>query len=216
MLDVGTGTGILARALVAAGAEVVGSDVDDGMAAVARRSGMTVHVGSFESLDLDATFDRISVAQAWHWIEPGAGLAAVRRLLAPGGQLWLLWNVGDLEPHVKTAVDAVYARFAADRGSQVDGGGISRGVSERAADRAERFFGDLPGASVHTLEVPWRAEHTTASWVRLVATFSDHVTQPDDVRVPLLAALAEAVDAAGGRVTIEYTTRVVAVAGLAG
>ena len=211
VFDVGTGTGILARALVAAGAQVTGSDVDEGMAAVARRSGLTVHVGPFERLDLSERFDRITVGQAWHWIEPAAGLAAVRRLLAPGGQLWLLWNVGEPDPAVKAAVDEVYARFATDTRS----GAISRGVSQRSSEAAEAFLREQ-GVAVRTRAVPWRAELPTERWIRLVATFSDHATLAPEVRAPLLAALAEAVDAHGGVVGIDYTTRIVVGSDLTG
>lgn len=210
VLDVGTGTGIFARALEAAGAAVVGAEFDPEMATVARRSGLTVHVGRFEDLDLPERFDRITVAQAWHWIDPAAGVAVVRRLLAPGGQLWLLWNVADLDPTVEAATDAVYARF-----TTVTRGGISRGVTAPAAAAAQEFFDAVPGARVRSLEVPWRSEQTAQEWVRMVATFSDHLTLPPDVRTPLLAALAEAVDAIGGVVTLDYTTRAVVVAGLA-
>ncbi|MHA3704952.1 class I SAM-dependent methyltransferase [Jatrophihabitans sp. YIM 134969] len=211
VLDVGTGTGILARALTAAGARVTGSDVDEDMAAVARRSGLTVHVGPFERLHLSQRFDRITVGQAWHWIEPEAGLVAARRLLAPGGQLWLLWNVGEPDPAVKAVIDEVYARFATD--TQPDA--VSRGVSGRSAEAAEQFLRDR-GATVRTRAVPWRAELSTERWIRMVSTFSDHATLAPEVRGPLLATLAEAIDAHGGVVGIDYTTRVVVGSGLLG
>src|SRR5690349_20105839 len=47
-LDVGTGTGIAARQLQAAGRQVLGIEVDDRMAAQARARGLTVEVAKFE------------------------------------------------------------------------------------------------------------------------------------------------------------------------
>ena len=50
-LDVGIGTGIAARQFRKAGCRVLGVDVDDRMAEVARRSGFEVEVSSFEAWD---------------------------------------------------------------------------------------------------------------------------------------------------------------------
>jgi ubiquinone/menaquinone biosynthesis C-methylase UbiE len=51
ILDVGCGTGIAARQFQAAGCSVLGVDVDERMAELAGRSGITVEVAAFESWD---------------------------------------------------------------------------------------------------------------------------------------------------------------------
>ena len=48
-LDVGCGTGKVAVSLLERGLSVLGIEPDDRMASVARRHGVTVEVGSFES-----------------------------------------------------------------------------------------------------------------------------------------------------------------------
>src|SRR6478609_8329244 len=60
VLDVGVGTGILARQLRAAGCSVLGVDVDDRMAAFARSTGIAVETAKFEDWDAAGrTFDLV-------------------------------------------------------------------------------------------------------------------------------------------------------------
>src|SRR3954452_16372868 len=62
-LDVGTGTGIAARQLRAAGCHVLGIEVDDRMAARARAHGLDVEVAKFEDWDTGGRrFDAIVAA----------------------------------------------------------------------------------------------------------------------------------------------------------
>jgi SAM-dependent methyltransferase len=74
VLDVGCGTGKASRQLTASGLDVLGVEIDAGMAAVARRSGVEVEVASFELWDeRGRTFDLIVSGQAWHWVDPAVG-----------------------------------------------------------------------------------------------------------------------------------------------
>src|SRR5690242_11829291 len=75
-LDVGCGTGISSRQFQAAGCTVLGVDVDDRMAEWARRRGLDVEVGAFETWDpAGRTFDAVVAGQTWHWVDPVAGAA---------------------------------------------------------------------------------------------------------------------------------------------
>src|SRR5690348_16068251 len=83
-LDVGIGTGIAARQLRAAGCEVLGVEVDDRMAAQARRSGLAVEVAKFEDWDpAGRRFDALVAAMTWHWIDPVAGARKAAEVLEP-------------------------------------------------------------------------------------------------------------------------------------
>mgnify|MGYP004495330689 CR=1 FL=1 len=78
VLDVGCGTGIAARQFQAAGCRVLGVDPDARMAEQARRHGVEVEVATFEAWDpAGRTFDAVVAGQAWHWVDPVAGLACV-------------------------------------------------------------------------------------------------------------------------------------------
>jgi 2-polyprenyl-3-methyl-5-hydroxy-6-metoxy-1,4-benzoquinol methylase len=76
VLDVGCGTGKAAVALARRGLSVLGVELDERMADVARGHGISVEVAAFETWD-DAgrRFDLITCAGAWHWIDHGPGVS---------------------------------------------------------------------------------------------------------------------------------------------
>ena len=52
--------------------------------------------GTAEEIPLpDASVDAITVAQAWHWVDPARATAEAARVLRPGGTLGLIWNRRD-------------------------------------------------------------------------------------------------------------------------
>ena len=74
VLDVGCGTGIVAALLAARGRDVLGVEVDERMAALARAKGIEVEVAAFEGWDdRGRRFGLLTCGQAWHWIDPQAG-----------------------------------------------------------------------------------------------------------------------------------------------
>ena len=71
VLDVGCGTGKVARALTDRGVDVLGVEPDERMARVARRHGIPVELASFETWDpAGRTFDLLTAGHAWHWVDP--------------------------------------------------------------------------------------------------------------------------------------------------
>ena len=93
VLDVGVGTGIVARQLQTAGCSVLGVDVDARMAASARRRGVEVEVAPFETWDpAGRVFDAVVAGQTWHWVDPVAGTAKAAQVLRPRGRLAVFWN----------------------------------------------------------------------------------------------------------------------------
>lgn len=137
ILDVGSGTGILASQLRSAGAKILAVEPDDEMAAVTRAKGLDVEVSAFEKWDPQGrTFDLVSFGQSFHWVDPAVALPTIRTVLRPGGILALAWN--DIEPisELKTRLDAVIARFHADGRTASLGSRASRGTEASQEARA--------------------------------------------------------------------------------
>lgn len=94
ILDLGTGTGTLARGFARRGAEAVGLDISPELIAQARALGESEDVrveyvlGKAESTPFPAaSFDVVAAGQCWHWFDGQAAAAECRRLLRPGGTL---------------------------------------------------------------------------------------------------------------------------------
>jgi len=92
-LDIGTGTGLFARAIAARGAQVTGLDpsaslLDEARAANGPDQSIRYVEGSAEATGLPAvSFDIVSAATCWHWFDRDAASREVARLLKPDGVL---------------------------------------------------------------------------------------------------------------------------------
>lgn len=94
LVDVGTGTGVLAREFARRGLHVSGVDVAQGQIAMAQA------LAKDERLDIDfgvapaehtglpsQSFDILTASQCWIYFEPEAIRAEIQRLLVPGGRV---------------------------------------------------------------------------------------------------------------------------------
>jgi SAM-dependent methyltransferase len=97
LLDVGTGTGALARVLAARGARVTALDpsqtlLDEAMRLAAEEGVSLVPVlGTAEATGLpDSAFDAVTAGQCWHWLDGEAAARELSRVLVPGGALAIL------------------------------------------------------------------------------------------------------------------------------
>ncbi|SMC16420.1 Methyltransferase domain-containing protein [Andreprevotia lacus DSM 23236] len=96
LLDLGTGTGTLARGFAQRGAQVAGLDTSANMLTQARQLDAEVGVavdylqGTAEATGLaDGAFDIISAGQCWHWFRRDEAAHEAWRLLRPGGRIVL-------------------------------------------------------------------------------------------------------------------------------
>jgi ubiquinone/menaquinone biosynthesis C-methylase UbiE len=92
IVDVGTGTGTVARSFAVLGCRVIGIDPSPELLDQARRldveAGASVDycVGTAEATGLpDASVDVLSAGQYWHWFDRQAAEREARRVLRPGG-----------------------------------------------------------------------------------------------------------------------------------
>jgi SAM-dependent methyltransferase len=202
VLDVGCGTGIAAALLAARGCEVLGIEIDERMAAVARTHGLEVEVAQFERWDTRGrSFELLTSAQAWHWIDPLAGAQQAASVLEPDGRIGLFWNFGSPPADVSALLDPIYARHAPG----LEGYSVLLGGSDARAETAIAGIaasGQFAAASPETFA--WSRTHETAAWLELLQTHSDHQTLPPAQRERLLEAVGEAIDSLGGSFELPY------------
>ncbi|MDJ0358105.1 methyltransferase domain-containing protein [Paenarthrobacter sp. PH39-S1] len=98
-LDIGAGTGKFTVRLAERGLTVVALDPSRDMLRQLehRLPGVRTILGAAERIELpDSSMDLVTVAQAWHWIDPLSASAEIARVLRPGGVLGLVWNQLDV------------------------------------------------------------------------------------------------------------------------
>jgi SAM-dependent methyltransferase len=219
LLDAGCGTGIAARLFQAAGCQVLGVEPDPRMAEVARQSGITAEVATFEDWDpAGRAFDTVTAAQAWHWVDPVKGAAKAAAALRPGGRLAVFWNVFEPPDELRSAfADAFnatlpgspaagfWARPALDAYRSSNGGRAADGMRQAGAfSEPEEWL------------TRWERRYTTGEWLDLVPTTGGFSRLPEAAQAAVLDGLGEAVDAAGGAFTMGYATLTVTAARLPG
>jgi SAM-dependent methyltransferase len=199
VLDIGCGTGKATVALAARGLAVLGVELDERMAAMARGHGVPVEVGDFETWD-DAgrQFDLITCSDAWHWIDPDRGLAKVGRLLRPGGMFARFWNYHLLSEDLIAAFDAAYRAHAP--------GLRGPGAGPGDTDASDTFAKSELLTDVETRNYRSTRIMTGDDWAGLVATFSDHQALEPDRLTALQQALRETIGGLGGTVEVGCET----------
>lgn len=102
VVDLGAGTGKVARAAAARGWRVTAVDPGEPMLAVLRRQaeaeGLDIPVvrASAEDTGLGtASFDAALAGEAYHWFEASTALGEMARIVRPGGGIAFFWSVVD-------------------------------------------------------------------------------------------------------------------------
>jgi SAM-dependent methyltransferase len=204
VLDVGCGTGIAGALLAERGCAVLGVEIDERMAERARARGLDVEVSAFERWEAAGRrFELLISGQAWHWIDPVAGVAKAAEVLEEGGRIELFWNFGDPPSPLAERLASIYARLepGLERYSVLLGNHGERAEPTLAAIAASGLFG-----AAQTRAFPWSREYATADWIDFLQTHSDHRALARERRERLLSAVGEAIDALGGSFEMPYRT----------
>ena len=193
VLDVGCGTGKVARALMEQGLRVLGVEPDASMAAVARRRGVTIELARFETWEpAGRTFDMLTAGHSWHWVDPGSGLAKAASVTKPGATVALFWNYHALDAPMLRAFESVYAECAPEL--------KVLGRDPTGSPDRDPFTGSDLFAPGRSRTYRWWRELSADDWVTMLATFSDHRRLGQGRLRELQSTLRETIQAHGGTV----------------
>jgi len=196
VLDVGCGTGKVAVDLAGRGMRVLGVEIDERMADLARGHGVPVEVAEFESWDATGRrFDLITCADAWHWIDPVRGSEKAAAVLRPGGTLALFWSYYLLEDNLAAPFQRIYDEHAPQA--------RTHSYEPRQA-QGEPFEPIAAFGPIETRTYRWDATVSATDWVGLLGTFSDHRALAPQQLTTVQAALCEAIEDLGGSVTVSH------------
>lgn len=207
MLDVGCGTGKVARLFLARGCEVLGVEPDSRMAGVARSHGIQVEVAMFEAWDpADRMFDLVVCGQAWHWVDPSVGPHKAAAILPPGGRLAIFWNRGRHDAPTKAALDEAYGRVAPALAKE------SVPLASEPSDRSDDIAAVAATHSFAACQLRtygWTQQYSREEWLDQLGTHSDHIALRPEQRATLLDDVGAAIDRLGGSITLHYETQLI-------
>lgn len=176
VLDLAAGTGAVTRALCGRVPRIVAVEPDQRMRAVlaARCPRADVLAGRGEDIPLpDASVDAVVIASAWHWLDPGAAVPEITRVLRPGGTLGVIWMSRDARVPWVAAFNQLM-REAREADAVPDGpGGTGRAGRGR---RAVLFPPGSPLSALQEHQVQYTLPMTKDDLFGLLGTYSAMIT----------------------------------------
>ena len=139
--DIGSGTGILTRQLLAREARVFAVEPNNDMrrkaeAELSMYSGFVSVNAAAEHTGLaDKSIDLITVAQAFHWFDPGQFQSECRRILRSGAKAALVWNSRDEMSPLVNELGEICLKFCPEYN------GFSGGI-QKTPEIYQQFFRD--------------------------------------------------------------------------
>jgi SAM-dependent methyltransferase len=204
--ELGAGTGIATRALLARGWRVYAVEPNEPMrraaeAALGGQTGFVSVAASAEATTLsDASVSLVVAAQAFHWFDPLAVRRECQRILAAGGWVALVWNARRTSG--SGFLDA-YERLLEQHGTDY----LRVRHRELGVPAIARFFGPA-GCRLACFE---HAQAFDRNGLEARLRSSSYVPRAGDATfLPMMEALRDLFErhAEGGRVTMPYDTEV--------
>ncbi|RFU86028.1 class I SAM-dependent methyltransferase [Streptomyces triticagri] len=212
VLEVGAGTGKATLPLAERGCRIVGVEVGEGMAAVARRKlvrfeDVQIVTADFETWPLPREpFDAVVAATAFHWIDPAVRMVRAADALRPGGALAVVatQHVAGGSEDFFAEVQGCYERFDP---ATPPGLRLPAADDVDTSDHAEEVARSGRFGPVVFRRYEWDLTYTTAGYLDVLRTYSGHRTLAEGAREALLACIGALIDGRyGGRVTKRYLT----------
>ena len=210
VLDVGCGTGIASRQIAQRGAKVLGVELAPRMAEIARGHGVEVEIAAFEGWDAAGrTFDRVTSAQAWHWLDLPIATTKAASVLRPGGRLGLIWNAGCQPDDLADALEGVYESVVPPGSHRLFRGYAANRLSDfkTGLDSEIDAVSAVPDFGAPTEKwFPWTRVYQREEWLDQLVSRSDHAALEPAVRGSLFEAIGAAIDDHGGSFVMNFET----------
>jgi SAM-dependent methyltransferase len=214
VVEIGAGTGKASVSFAERAARLLALEPNAEMARVAARRcadlrNVTIEQATFEEWEPDGRqFDLVVSAQAWHWVNPDIGYPKAHAILRPAGVLALLWHRSVWnEGPLRDAMIALYESLAPgflETTPTFPGLRMTEADARRAGEIEST--GVFSGVEVHSHH--WQQTYTTAEYLELLGTQSDHVLLDPATRESLFDGAARLLDDIGGEVTVPYVTHI--------
>ena len=212
IVEIGAGSGQATKRLLEVGAHVVAVEPSEALAghlrAALKAQRLEVVVAAFEDVDLaPSSFDLVTAATAFHWLEPGQALPKIASILRPGGWLAVWWNVfgdPDRPDPFHAATEPLLRDLAPGPSAGARGLPYALDVAARTAELENHGFEDVE----HEAE-RWTLRLDAPQTRRLYETYSNIARLPDSQREMVLAEIERiAAVEFGGRVERQMVTPV--------
>lgn len=211
-VEVGIGGGQATRPILETGCSVTAVEPGESFSALCREKfagfpQFSVITGKFEEMSFPAECcDLVFSASAFHWVPEEIGYRKVFDMLKSGGAFARFANHPWRDkgnPALASALDEAYAQYYHTYYRSVPK--LEDEYTEAQAIRRAEIAGKYSFTDIqHRL---YRRERvfTAAEYVQLLGTYSDHIALPEEVRLPFFRAVADAINAHGGTITIYDT-----------
>jgi SAM-dependent methyltransferase len=190
LVEIGCGTGQATLPLAARGLEVVGVELGESMAELARRKlaafpRVRIVTSSFEEWDpAGERFDAVVSFNAFHWIDPGVRFAKPADVLREGGALAVFGS-----RYVEhDAADPVWMALQEDY-EAVTGQGEPPVHMDAVRDRSAEFETSGYFRNVRVRRYVWDVTFDADAYVDLLTTSSWHHRLEEDTRRELFARI---------------------------
>lgn len=214
-IEIGIGTGQATLPFLKTGCKITAIELGDKLAQFTREKfasfdNLEVINQDFESVELnDNSYDLIYSASAFHWIPKEIGLPKVYRLLKSGGVFaWFSIQPGPSKEHIHIhdEIQKVYSKHKEFFGDKPvpDPEKIQQIVENKRLDRISTLK-EYGFVDIFSKLYYGKRTFNAKDYVSLISTYSDHRAMPEDIRIPFLNEIAEAIERSGGEFTLSDT-----------
>jgi SAM-dependent methyltransferase len=197
ILEIGCGTGQATLPFAQRGYAMHCLDIGAGLVAVARENcrpypKVEFEVVAFEDWEApEEMFDLVMSATAWHWVPPEIGYPKAARVLKHSGSLAIFSN---MHPRPLTGffqeVGEVYRSIAPELADPDTAPSIEESIEATAQQIEQTGLFE----SVAVKRYPWSTDYTRDEYLRLLKTYSNHLSLERERRARLHAAIGALID----------------------